>query len=518
MANENVILTALGLDLSQFEKGTSKAVSVTKPLLGAIASIDTELRKIPVVGEIYALTFGKIAEGFAEARTQGRDFARIMQTDVSGSLDGTLKQIDEINKSLSELKTGSFARSISDAFTNVGRGAAFAKDRLGLGDDKISSATEVAKQAAKALGAENVIRSAKEVAKALGAKNVVDAANEATKAVAGKGFATAQADREKQLAELEAKKTQNVENIIGLLQQESNARSAIVSGSQEETDNARNYLEMRERILAVIQEAQKIGGPDSAKWNAEISKSVGEQANLYVEIFNKQQVAADVRRSNAKEELKAAQAIAQFELSGNERDIAYAEEKLALAKLANAERTGVKEDINAATVGVAIARSRTELAHKSYELYLQQAAIETKIMAAEVTGQTRLVKQLEIQARYQIQIQEAQRRGNTELAKQLAAQSKLAQLQEAIRQYELGGRGRAAERREERHRARIARTVQSRLDERGRDQAGQTGLRTNGLISGNLARRTPTRPAGQQPIPNATVQDFMTKVVDALTK
>lgn len=464
MANENTILTALGLDISQFEKGASQATSATKPLLGAIATIDSELRKLPILGAIYSATFGRIAEGFAETRLQARAFSQVMQTDVSGSLEGTLNQIDEINAQLKELKEGSFSRTAADVLTRF------------FNWGKIDKNPEII--------------------------------------------------RGKMEDELEKTKTAGINNIIGLLKQESAAHSAIVSGSELESEQARSYLEMRQKILNAVQLAQKIGGPDSAKWNDEIQKSVADQANLYVEIYNKQQSAAAARNLSRMEELKTTAKIADLQAHSNEREIADEEVKLALIKYENAEKVGVKEQIAEAQTELAIARAHSEQVQHQYELSIAQLHIETQLMAAQVSGQTRVAKQLEIQARYQIQISEELRRGNTARAQELAQQAKLAQLQEAIRQYELGGRGRAAERAGERHARRTARVVQSRLNERGLDQriGNQTdggliggGLRSGGLTTGSLARPI-IRQQAPPTIPLNEVQTFMKGVLDALTK
>lgn len=465
MANENTILTALGLDLSQFESGTRQAVSSTKPLLGALATIDTQLRQLPILGTVYSATLGQIAQGFAETRLQARAFGQTMQTDVSGSLEGTINQIDEINGQLKELKEGSFAKTTSGFLTN------FFKSTTGTDKDPFVQV-------------------------------------------------------EKQIAALESKKTQNVQNVIGLLQQESAAHSSIISGSELESENARSYLEMRQKILSVVQQAQKIGGPDSAKWNSEIQKSVGDQANLYIEIYNKQVQVATLRRQTQAEEFKTAAKIADLQAHSNEREIAQAEEKLAIIKATNAQEAGVKEEIAAAQAELAIAHSRSEQVQHQYELEVKQLSIETKIMAAQVTGQTRLAQQLEIQARYQIQIDEALRKGNVELAKQLQAQQKLSQLELAIKQYELGGRGRATQRAQERHARRTARVVQSRLTERELDQKvdetglyglNSNGLRSGGLTSGGLARPKPAERIQQQ-IPLEKSEQFMRDVLNALTK
>lgn len=524
MASENQILTALGLDVSQFEEGAAKGTRATKALLGAIASVDIELRKIPLLGDIYSATFGKIADGYSQTALEAREFSRIMSTDVGGSLDGALQQIDDLNSHLHELKTGSFSRTISDLVSNLGN---FAKVTGGAAGGFFSNLIpDKIKSGAKNLGKDysDNFKAGVDAAGALvpdSIKDIVDNAKEG----AGQ-FDQAQIERDKKIAAAEKRKQDVIKITSDLLQRQAVAHSDITKGSEEEAELDRIRIGADQKIFEAEQRAFKQGGPERDKWEKSIVDRLEKETSLYNIIANNEQKAASKKYQFRRADLDASKKIAELQYSGNERDIAAEELRLAKEKEVLSRTKGTAEEQARAQAAVSEAEQRNLLTKHNYDLAVEQLGIETKLMDLRVRGQTRAAVQTEIQLHFQQRINEETRRGNVELAKELNAQQKLAKLQEAIRQYELGGRGRAAERRQERHAARTARVVQSRLNERELDQrvgnqfgGGLTsnGLRSGGLTSGSLARPKQFTPQQKQ-IPPSAVEQFMKTVVDALTK
>lgn len=447
------ILTALGLDVTQFETSANKTDMFTRRMVHGFELVDGAIRKIPIVGELYAGTIGRLVDETAEATRVQREFARIMETDVTRSLHGTVNQIDDITQALKELNKVSISRTITDVFTLF-------KSR---------------------------------------------------------GHVDRSKEREEAALVLQGKRTALIQRSVELVAQEENSRSAIASGSEVEAERTRLRLGYEEKILQATEEARKQGGPDRDQWEKAIIDRLEQQKSIYKEVYDRESESIETRFAASQEELRTSIKIAEIHFKGNERDIASEEFKLALRKKQLADQGGTAEDQAEASRNAQVAKFQNDLAQRNYDLTVAQLSIETKLMEAKVTGQTRASNQLEIQARYALQIVEATRRGNTELARQLATQQKLSQLQEAIRQYQLGGRGRAAERRQERNSARTARTVEARLRDRESTDVPGGGLRAGGLVSGSLARKSKS-PIKDKTIAPTEIQTFMRQVVDALTK
>lgn len=446
----NTILTALGLDITQFETAANKTDGFSRGMAHGFELVDSAIRKIPLAGRLYAGTIGRLIDETAEAVTQQREFARIMETDVTRSLNGAVTQIDDITNAIERMNKVSISRSIRDFFVYL-----------------------------KTRGHEDP------------AKN-----------------------RDAGVVALQQKRTELIQKSVELVAQEENSRSALAAGSEVEAERTRLRLDYEEKILRATEEARKQGGPDRDKWETAITERLQQQKDIYKEIYDREREGIEVRFAARQEELKTSVKLAEIQFKGNERDIAAEELRLALRKQQLANQGGTGEEQAETSKSVKVSQSNLDLAKHNYELTVAQLGIETKLMDQRVHGQGRAATQTQIRAKYEIQIAEALRRGNTELAKQLAAQQQIEKLQEAIRQYELGGRGRAAERREERHRGRIARTVESRLRERALTQLPGEGLRSGGLISGGaLARKA--APVLKPTVPPAQ-QKFMSDVVELL--
>ena len=147
------------------------------------------------------------------------------------------------------------------------------------------------------------------------------------------------------------------------------------------------------------------------------------------------------------------------------------------------------------------AQKQAENALNEYNLTFAEtmasSELQTKLLDLQARGQTRAVTQAEIELRYRIQIADALARGNKIRASDLAKQMESNKLTEAIREYELGPKGRSRETLDERHAAQEARIIESRNRERAKDQKqadqhnfnlpGDDGLKSGGLISGSLA-------------------------------
>lgn len=451
----NNALTALGLDITQFETAANKTDHLTRVMAHGFELVDSAVRKIPIVGSLYAATIGRMVDESAELVRSGREISKIMETDVSRSLHGAVGQIDDITEALQKLNKVSISRSVYDFWVLL-------KTRGHQDNAAIRDANAV---------------------------NLVE------------------------------KRTALIQKSVELTAQEENSRSAIAAGSEVEAERTRLRLDYENKILRAQEEFNKF--PKDKREQAVIDR-LKEQKEIYKEVYDRELEAIETRFAARQEELRTSVKIAEIHFKGNERDIAAEELKLAIRRQQLAEQGGTAEDQANAARDAKVAKSNSDLAQRNYDLTVAQLTIETKLIEAKVTGQTRAANQLEIQARYALQITEATRRGNSELAKQLAAQQRISQLQEGIRQYELGGHGRAAERRQERHSARTARVVQSRLTERELDQrignqGPGSGLRAGGLTSGGLARpkQSVTQP---KQVPMTEVQNFMKQVVDALTK
>lgn len=407
MGNENTVLTALGLDVSGFEAGTDSASGKVKTFLQGVAALDTELRKIPVLGDIYAITFGRIGEGFARTREEAREFARIMRTDVSGSLEGSIRQIDDINRAMGELKTGGFSRFLSDKITNAHRGL------------------------------ENVL------------------------SFGGLNRGSIEEERALNETKLNVRRAELQRDAVGLYEQEARARSEIYAQSTRESDEARIQIDFANRKVAAEEEATRLGGPERAKWSTLTQDNLKKEIALAEDLRTAEQHAADARQSELRINLNYATELSRLQVQGNDREIAAAGVRKALQQVNNAAY-GTAEQKAQAAAALTIAKNAETAAKIQYEYAVRNAQIQTEVLELEVTGQTRAANQAKIRAQYETQIAEAAKSHNTELEKSLRAQQQSAQLAEKIREYNLGARGRAAERQQERHAAQVARIIQSR--------------------------------------------------------
>lgn len=260
MPDEATVLTALGLDTAGFEDGVSRSVGVMNTFTRALNLADVELRRIPIIGEIYAATLGHIATGFAEVRTQGREFARIMSTDVAGSLTGTTAKIEDINAAITELQRGSLGRSIADGI----------------------------KIAAAALQGDNLSP--------------------------GK-------ERDAQQLVLQQQRALLIASLPDLLKREGNAQSALISGSERLTELTRIELETRQRILAMTAESRKFYGPDR---EADRAAFVAQQTAIIEKQSALQKEGANADLDVQRRQLETAKNISDLQDEGNDSPRALA--------------------------------------------------------------------------------------------------------------------------------------------------------------------------------------------------
>src|SRR6187402_3438305 len=106
MATQDGIITALGLDTTEYIDGLQMATTATE---GFIKTINGTLSAIPIFGQVYA----SLVDGFSKARIAAREFQLTMNTDVSGSLEGTKSQLVDINSQLKELTQWSTSRTLA---------------------------------------------------------------------------------------------------------------------------------------------------------------------------------------------------------------------------------------------------------------------------------------------------------------------------------------------------------------------------------------------------------------------
>lgn len=475
MPDENKILTALGLDTSQFESGVNRAANRVSVLTGALNSVDKELRRIPLVGAIYEISFGKIVDGFVQIREQGRDFSRTMRTEVAGGLDETLAKIDDITEQLKNLKTSDWSRSIADFF----------KDAF---DSKGRSVLEMTQ-------------------------------------LGGQQFKGASATRDKQSNILEKERADLIAKVVAAHEQDARARSTAYSQSILETDQARIQQEYSTQLAKIQKEREAHGGPGQE--NKAVIANLENEKRLITAVRDAEIESAKRRASERTLQNSASVAASYEAAAGNARSAAATQLRIAKERY-EIERNGTKEESEAALAAVNVAQNQVHSAQIEYEFAKRQSDIETELIDLQVRGQTRAANQAKIRADFSTRIAEEERRGNQALADNIKLQQKAAVLAEEIREYELGGTGRARERQEERRKAQVARIAQSRLDQRERaqtqrDQGGliSGGLQSGGLRSGTLnhAIRTKDKPdtrSKDEKFQN-TVKDLMGKIVSELS-
>ncbi len=417
MPDENTVLTALGLDTSQFEDGMSRATGKANVFMQVLNSVDKELRAIPIIGDIYSATFGKIATGFAESRLQAREFARIMATDVRGSLSGSTQQIEEINTQLADLGRGSFARNISDFFHRFNQWRLRGKEDVNFNEQ-----------------------------------------NE---------------ERQRQAEALEQRRRDLIKDIPGLIKLEGDAISENVSGSAKQSELLRIELETRQKIVAIQAESFALFGPDQEAKRLAFVKEQSEEYRRQGDLRKD----ASARRFQL-QKVDNEQSVVQSGLAARGDTRAAANEAVHAAEQRQGilEKTNSEEKA-AADAALLVAKNQAIEAEAEYLLKRHQLEIETTLMELRVSGQTRAANQAEIQSRYETRIAEEKKRGNNELADSLKKQQDLAKLSEDIRLYKLGARGRARERLTERHEAQVKRIVESQA----RAHLHPSGLTSGGL-------------------------------------
>lgn len=515
MGNENTILTALGLDTSQFEDGTGRATRATYGFTQAANALHSELISIPIIGDLYRITFGRIVEGFAEAREQGREFARIMRTDVSGSLEGTVGKIEDINKSLKDLKTGSAGRIVADFFKDTAGAAKTTGGNLG-----IPKGVEFLKAFTSAL-----IPDAAKKAGSWYAENFAEGAETVGGFLKKNAIGETQGDRRAQQIKDEEEARRNlVESLVPLYDRMARAQSSSYSKSVLETEQLKIQAEAATKRAALEEEATKLFGPNVEDRPEADNKAMQAKLDAIGHIEDAESHAAQMRYQAHLDALNHSKEQTNLELSGNERlraaeDVANARRKQATA-ITNEEK-------QAAFAALEIAYKRQEIAKKEYDFAVRNAELQTQHQQLLVTGQTRAAKQAEIRMRFEVQIAQAMQHQNKELAEQLKAQEKAARFAEAEREYDLGGRGRARERKQERDARHHARVVASRENARNHPEGLGGGLTTyglgdhGGLFAGHIGIGLP-RPRADKPASTPTpvsikgMEDFATKLFEAL--
>lgn len=430
MADSNTALIALGLDTSQFSDAMNSSVGSVNSFLQTAAHLDREMRKIPIIGDAWALTFGHVAAGMAEAKLQSREFARIMSADVGTSLEGNIAKIRDINSLLKDIREGSLSRNVSRFVRNAWNKADFLKGQ-----------SEPQKED------------------------------------------QARYDQEEKLIEIrkEAQKS-----MLIAVEREAHIRSEIRAGTVLASEQAKIESEYADRTAKAHERTLELFG-EEAKWTDTAKNSLQAQLFIAEGIRDIEKEAAQRRALNRQEDRYSQVLIAQAQAQGNERDVAA--EELQNARDARARMNAMnssKDEMSAGDVAVSVARFRLEAAEKEYGYAVDHLAIETQLMELELEGQTRAANQAKIRAQYEVEIAKQKANGNKELAQQLEKQRDLAKLSEDVREYKLGARGRASERLKERQEAQVVRIVESQNRERERNQSLNQRPGAGGLVSGHL--------------------------------
>jgi hypothetical protein len=283
-------------------------------------------------------------------------------------------------------------------------------------------------------------------------------------------------------------------------------------------------METANKIAAVEEKNTRLYGPDADKRSKESLASMRAELGTIRAIGQAEEDAAIFRQRMSEQDRLSATEQARIEVRGNEMQAASEQRRLAASKLETAALyTITREERDALELELQRAKYAEESAVMQYAYQVRQSKLQTTVQELTLSGQTRAANQAKIQLQYDVDILKAKQHLMPLLAEQLEKQKALAKLSEDVREYELGGRGRAAERRAERRRAREIRVVQSRDRNReinaARNDAG--GLDDNGGIhaGGGLITGGLSRPKSQRPkIEIEGIDQFKTQLMEKLDR
>lgn len=362
MAGNQAVLTSLGLDTSQYQDGISIATKATQIFLGTFSGISDIIKQIPVIGQVWEATAGKIVDGFVDMELASRDFARIMSTDVSKSLEGTLDQLTEVQKLIKQKKEFNFATDI------VLPSAAFAGALFGRPQD--------------AMAAFNTYK-----------KELND------------------------LGELEGKRTELLTHSVELFNLQAKAQSAVYSGSQQITEEERLRLDVANKRLKVEAEIYENYGPEKSRTDEKRIEADDHRARLLYQIqkfSDAETKSIQTRAGLLKEQNEYLEKSADISATGLAVDQAILNTSKAQNDLDAARYIGIQEEIEAAETRLKISETEQENAIRENQLREQLLKGEARISDLRIRGATAYaIKLEEIKQRYLGPLDEALRHSDT---------------------------------------------------------------------------------------------------------
>lgn len=343
MANENAVLTALGLDTSQYEAGINKATRATQAFIQVGNTLDQFIRQIPVVGTLWEITGGKVVDAFADMRTAARDFQQVMSKDTTGSLSASLSKIQEINKQIKETRDFSLSRSIAESF----------QDPMGLLKKGMASV---------GLG-------------------------QYTK---GGMVPQGEIDREKRDIDLTRERAKILSQLVPLYNDEAEAQSVAYSNSKFLTSERRNQLDLASKLSEIAEEAASRYGPEADRKRIGTEEMANKEIAKRTEIVKKQyaaELALITEKLSLEKQLndlsEKSSAITAFSIPAEQHLLAlkqaYVDAEKAGAEYDSAVRSNIKEDIERAGTALSIASNNVVEQEKQNEIYKERLRLQNQL-------------------------------------------------------------------------------------------------------------------------------------------
>lgn len=400
MATQDGIITALGLDTTEYTEGLQLATTATE---GFIKTINGTLSAIPIFGQVYA----SLVDGFSKARVAARQFQLTMDTDVSGSLEGTKSQLVDINAQLKDLTEWSTSRTLATGLHDL-----FAVDLNPFNSDE-NSRWEV--------------------------------------------------QRQNQILDLQQKRTQLIARSVELYKEEQKSTSAVYAQSQKETELAALRLELATRTANIPKEQEGLFGPADSR-----SEQKQYEADQYGKERLKQ--INDLEDARTKEIYARNNLLIQANLyeqqsakiAANKLPIDQAALNItrAMAELETAQDMGIKEGIDAANTKLNVAQTEYSVAVREKKLRDDLLAGETKLSKMRLEGANAYeVKLAEIKQKYLGPLSEAIAHNDAAQINALTSQQGDEQSSAATSYRTSGPQARAQARQEARTAAREARVT-----------------------------------------------------------
>ena len=330
MADENAILTALGLDTSQYVDGIDKATTATQAFAQVGSELDGLIRQIPIIGTVWEITGGKVVDGFAKMTTSAREFQEIMNSDTSGSLTATLDVLQQTQSEIGNLKNFDLGRFFAETIGDM------------VNPDVTGTMSSDGTYSEK--------------------------------------FSSKESARMEALNELEKKRTELIEQSVGLYENQAMAQSEILSGSEELSAQNRITLDLATKEFQIKKDAAAQFGPegsvDRAKNEAKANKYIEERTAIIQEQSDLETKALAIKTQlrtniNALDEQAAALQASSTAFNSENLgvDSARLELKRAEVELEAAIAIGIKERIADAKSAETVAQSNLKNEEKIQAIY-----------------------------------------------------------------------------------------------------------------------------------------------------